>query len=227
MNAANILQFLRELSLNNNREWFIEHKAWYEQCRQDFEQLCTELIRRIALYDPEIGHLQAKECIFRIYRDIRFSADKTPYKQHFGCYIAKNGGRNSDYGGYYIHLQPDACSFSGGVWCPPVDLLRALRQSMYDNIEEFLEITGEPEFKSMYPALWTTDKLKVVPRGFPKDWEYADLFKYKHYLVEHEIPETIAQSDQLIDYVAECARVVVPFNRFLNYTVDEVKGFME
>ena len=79
----------------------------------------------------------------------------------------------------------------------------------------------------MYPALWTTDKLKVVPRGFPKDWEYAGLFKYKHYLVEHEIPETIAQSDQLIDYVAECARVVVPFNRFLNYTVDEVKGFME
>ena len=76
MDAANILQFLQELSLNNNREWFTEHKAWYEQCRMEFEQLCTDLIRRIAVHDPEIGHLQARECIFRIYRDIRFSASR-------------------------------------------------------------------------------------------------------------------------------------------------------
>lgn len=223
MNAANILEFISELTKNNNREWFTAHKDWYEQSRQEFELICANFIQQVGVFDEEVRGLQPSDCIFRIYRDIRFSPDKTPYKNHFGAFFAKNGGRKSDRSGYYLHLQPGGNSLiSCGIWCPPKELLTAVRQSIYDNIDEFLEIMEAPDFKKLYPQLWSFESLKKVPQGFPKDWEYSHYLKMKHYMVEHTLPDTLVAGEQFVNTVVEAAKISIPFNRFLNYTADEV-----
>ena len=115
--VADIISFLSELQKNNNRVWFQENKERYDGLRQLFIQDVQKLIDRISLFDPEVSGMEAKDCLFRIYRDIRFSPNKLPYKSHFAAYIAR-GGRSSDRGGYYIHIEPGNCMLSGGIWCP-------------------------------------------------------------------------------------------------------------
>ena len=222
MDIDKILQFLSELKVNNNREWFAENKAWYDQVRTGFEQMCKELITEISTFDDPIKHVEVKECVFRIYRDTRFSNDKTPYKTHFGVYIASAGGRKSQHAGYYLHLDPTGCFISTGVWCPDPAVLKALRQSVYDNIDELNEIRNRPEFSQYFKGFFEEDKLKTVPRGFPKDFPDAELLKLKHYLVDYQLDETILHAPDFVSQVARIAKCAYPFNQFLNYTVDEL-----
>lgn len=224
MNIQNILQFLEELKINNNREWFAENKARYDGLRADFEKLSKDLILEISHFDEDIKHVEVKDCVFRIYRDTRFSHDKTPYKTHFGVFIASAGGRKSQRGGYYLHLDPAGCFIATGVWCPQPDLLKVLRQSVYDNIDELNEIRHNPEFARYFKEFYDEDKLKTVPRGFPKDFPDAELLKLKHYMVEYKLDEKVLESDNFIQQVAKIAKCAYPLNRFLNYTVDEVSS---
>ena len=224
MDIQKILQFLKELKINNNREWFAENKAWYESVKKDFEQLSKDLIVEISKFDEEIKHVEAKDCVFRIYKDIRFSHDKTPYKTHFGVFIATAGGRKSQRGGYYLHLDPDGCFVATGVWCPQPDLLKALRQSVFDNIDELNEIRHNDSFSKYFRDFFDEDKLKNVPRGFPKDFPDAELLKLKHYMVEYKLDENIIGLENFVPQVAEVLKCAYPLNVFLNYTVDEVSG---
>ena len=107
MNVANIIDFFNQLIANNNRVWFAQNKEWYKQCHDDFEHFTDEWIQQMIAIDPSLNGLTAKDCMWRIYRDTRFSADKTPYKNHFGSFIAAHGGKKSQRAGYYFHLQPD------------------------------------------------------------------------------------------------------------------------
>ena len=152
-----ILQFLKELSANNNREWFAEHKDRYVECNRHFLDFCAQYLRRLsAEVDPDLAVLQPKDCVWRIYRDIRFSPDKRPYKEYFGCCPAagvpgqpKTWGRKSMRGCYYVHIQPGQCAFSGGIWDPGKELLKALRTEIEANYEEVEEINREicaPDF---------------------------------------------------------------------------------
>jgi len=222
MNIENILRFLSELKINNNREWFAENKAWYEQVRSDFELISKNLITEVARFDDEIKHVEVKDCVFRIYRDIRFSHDKTPYKTHFGVFIASAGGRKSQRAGYYLHLDPAGCFLSMGVWCPQPNLLKALRQSVYDNVEELNEIRSNPEFSQYFNSFYEEEKLKTVPRGFPKDFPEAELLKLKHYLIDYKLDESSLTSNDFVVRIGGIMKCAYPFNRFLNYTVDEV-----
>ena len=131
MNIPVIFQFLKDLSANNNREWFNEHKAEYETARAEFDNFLATVIARISLFDETIRGIQPKDCTYRIYRDTRFSADKTPYKIHFGGYINAKG-KKSDHCGYYVHLQPDGSMLAGGSLCLPSNILKAVRQSIYN-----------------------------------------------------------------------------------------------
>ena len=106
-----ILDFLAQLACNNNREWFNEHKDTYLRCQKQFEEFTAQWLERLVDIDPELLGLQPKDCIWRIYRDVRFSHDKRPFKEWFGAFPAVKGGRKSDRGGYYIHLQPGQCMF--------------------------------------------------------------------------------------------------------------------
>lgn len=220
--AKDILEFTCQLKQNNNREWFQANKVWYEQVRSEFEQLVATLIKEISKFDEEIKYLTPKECMFRIYRDIRFSHDKTPYKTYFGAYMASGGGRKSPRGGYYLHLEPDVSFASTGVWAPESNVLKALRQSVYDNIEELNEIRSEKEFSRYYKDFYEIDKLKKVPAGFPADFPDVELLKLKHYLVEYKLDEDFLSSDDFIPKITAIFKAGYPFNRFLNYTIDEV-----
>ena len=116
MQAKRILAFLTELTANNNRSWFLEHKKEYSECRVDFEAGIAEAIARISEFDPEIAHLQVKDCVYRFNRDTRFSPDKSPYKNHLGAYICARG-KKALRGGYYLHLEPGNCLVAvGGYW---------------------------------------------------------------------------------------------------------------
>lgn len=228
MPTKDIIQFLSELSENNNREWFAENKHRYELTKAMFERLITELITKIGRFNEEVRHLDARDCVFRIYRDTRFSADKTPYKTHYGAFIAAGGGRKSVRGGYYLHLDPAGSFIAVGVWCPPNDLLKALRQTIYENIDEFLEIINEQSFKTHYEnGFFMQDKLKTAPKGFPKDFPEIELLKLKHYMVEKKLNEDLLHSPEFIDKVSEMALAAHPLSVFLNYTVDEAMNEKE
>ncbi|MEA4935234.1 MAG: DUF2461 domain-containing protein [Paludibacter sp.] len=222
MATTNILAFLRELKDNNNREWFAENKERYESTRKDFERISNALILKVSKFDDDIKHVTTKDCVFRIYRDTRFSHDKTPYKTHYGVFIAAGGGRKSVRGGYYFHLEPENCFIATGVWCPPPEILKALRQSVYDNIDEFKEITTRPDFSRYFNAFYQDDKLKTAPKGFPKDFPDIDLLKLKHYMVEYKLNESFLTQNDFVGKVAEIFKAAHPLNVFLNYTVDEV-----
>ena len=222
MSVENILDFLKELKGNNNREWFAENKKWFEQVKAEFEQISKHLIIEISKFDEDIKHVETKDCIFRIYRDTRFSHDKTPYKTHFGMFVASAGGRKSQRGGYYIHLDPDGCFVGVGVWGPEPNLLKTLRQSVYDNIDELNEIRHNPEFSQYFVDFFQEDKLKTVPAGFPKDFSDAELLKLKHYLVDYRFNDEQVHSPEFLNLMVNVLRCGYPLNRFLNYTVDEL-----
>jgi uncharacterized protein (TIGR02453 family) len=216
------LQFLSELKRNNARSWFAENKTRYDLIKKNHELLIGNIIAEMAKFDEDLKYLTAKECLFRIYRDTRFSYDKTPYKIHIGAYMAPNGGRKSPKAGYYLHLEPDNSFISTGVWQPDPPVLKALRQSIHDNIDEYKEITENPAFSSYYNILFEDGKLKTVPRGFDKNVSHAELLKLKHYSYAHLLTDDELKENDFSAYIADKFKIAYPFNSFINYTIDEL-----
>ena len=145
MDAKRILKYLRQLSANNNREWFHAHKAEYDAIRADFEQGIQQAILRIAQFDNSIAHLSVKDCTYRFYRDTRFSNDKSPYKNHLGAYIAAHG-KKALHGGYYLHLEPGHCMVACGNYWLPTNSPPSCRNEIMANVDEWLRCVQSPEF---------------------------------------------------------------------------------
>jgi len=219
MNIPTIFQFLKELSVNNNREWFNEHKDDYLKAQVEFENLLTVIINQIALFDEDIKGVQAKDCTYRIYRDTRFSPDKTPYKIHFGGYINAKG-KKSEHCGYYVHLQLGNCLLAGGSLCPPPNILKALRQSVYDNIDEYLSIVEDPSFKKHFPVIGE-NFLKTAPKGFPEDFKYIDYLKCKEFICSCQVPDEFFSDKNMLANVSDIFMQLKRFSDFTNYTIDE------
>lgn len=217
-----ILDFLRDLQKNNNRDWFQENKERYETMRKAYLDIVQQLIGRIALFDPEVNGLEAKDCVFRIYRDVRFSPNKLPYKNHFGAYMAQ-GGRKSLKSGYYFHLEPDNSILSGGLWMPEPKLLKMVRKDIYDQMDEFTGILEEPSFKAVYPEL-EGDALKRNPEGYPASFPYDDIIRHKDFCVSAAKPDNFFSKKNWMDETVATFEKLLPFNRFLNYTVEEYLG---
>ena len=176
-----ILSFLRSLALNNNREWFKDNKKDYQESLESFRRFAAELLTGMAQFDPSLGDLVAKDAIFRIYKDVRFSKDKSPYKTHFGCWMTK-GGRKSTDAGYYFHLEPDKSFMAAGVYMPPKEQLNLIRQEIVFNPEAYLNIINDPAIGKGYERSGTEDMLKKGPVGFSKDFEHLEEIKYKHFI---------------------------------------------
>lgn len=220
-----ILQFLTELSCNNNREWFNEHKYWYRDCLQRFELFTAEWLERLKEMDPDLAPLQPKDCIWRIYRDVRFSPDKRPFKEWFGVFPAVRGGRKSDRGGYYVHIQPGQCMFGGGIWCPNKDLLNALRKEVLANYDEVESIFANPVTNKYFQDFDSEYMLKKVPQGFPADFEHADWLKRKCYTFSTPLTDEQVCAPDFVDLATEIAYAAKPINDFLNYTFEEYGEF--
>ena len=214
MQLKPIFDFLKELKINNNREWFQQNKNHYLTIKEIYEHFIDLLIQKIKEFDPALGNISSKECIYRIYRDIRFSKDKTPYKTFFDAFIAF-GGKKSEYAGYYIHLEPDKSIISGGIYKPKPNILKILRSEIYYNIEDFKNIIFNYKFRKYFNGIYG-NKLKLTPKGFPKDFEDIDLLKYKSYVVLHQVNNNFWYKNDLIENTTDIFLALSPFNKFLN-----------
>lgn len=220
-----ILGFLKEIAGNNNREWFAEHKGEYLLVKEKVEALAMQLIAGVAAFDPDAAMLTPADCTYRIYRDTRFSLDKTPYKTHIGIFINPPYGKKSNRMGYYLHIEPDNCFVAAGTVCLPSKTVSAIRQSIYDNIEEYLEIINNPDFKRVYPVIGE-NCLKTAPKGIPRDWEYIELVRPKDFVTSHPLTAKEMCSKDMPARVTELFRIAKPFNDFINFTIDET-GYNE
>jgi len=229
-----ILDFLTALSANNNHEWFAENKQWYQECHARFVEFSTEYLRRLSEIDPSLAVLQPKDCIWRIYRDVRFSHDKRPYKEWFGCFPAsgvpgqpKTFGKKSMRGGYYVHIQPGQCMFAGGIWDPGKELLTALRKEIEANYEEVESIMGNPKWKKYFgqdfDSYWGI--LKKAPAGFDPEFKHIDWLKHKTYTFSTPLTDKQVSSPDFIDKITDIAATAKPMNDFLNYTFEEYGEF--
>jgi uncharacterized protein (TIGR02453 family) len=214
-----ILSFLEQLQENNNRDWFQANKALYENAKAGFEVFINSLIPEIAKFDDSVKLMTAKECIFRIFRDVRFAKDKSPYKTNFGAFIAK-GGRKNHGPGYYFHLQPGGCFLSGGVWMPSPDVMKKIRQEIYYNVDEFKSILNDKNFTKYFSGIDEWDKQKLPPREYPKDFPDIDLLKNRSFTVSHALSEKIIYSEKLFDYSIKVYQAMRPYNAFLARAIE-------
>jgi uncharacterized protein (TIGR02453 family) len=175
------LEFLDQLIQNNDREWFNKNKARYEKARENVLDFTSQVIKGLAEFDPTIPKdLNPKDCVMRIYRDIRFSNDKTPFKTNFGIAISANG-KNFNGPGYYVHIQPQVSFAAGGAWYPEAEQLKAIRQEIDYSSGEFLKIVTDPAFKSVFEQLDQEGALKTSPKGYPANHELIKYLRLKSF----------------------------------------------
>jgi uncharacterized protein (TIGR02453 family) len=215
-----VLSFLKDLKKNNNREWFDENRERYQEAKQAFELYVLEVMGEIQKFDREAVNTAPKDCIFRIFRDIRFSKDKTPYKSNFGAYIAK-GGRKSTLAGYYLHIEPGASMLAGGIYMPQPDVLKAIRTEIFHNIDEFKSILINPKFRRHFTSI-EAPRLSRPPKGFPADFPDVSLLQYQYYSVGKGESDSAVVKPDYINEIREVFRAMVPFNRFLNEAIKEM-----
>ncbi|MBS0028299.1 DUF2461 domain-containing protein [Chitinophaga sp. 22321] len=205
-----VLNFLKTLEKNNNREWFNEHKKQYNNAREDLVLFVEKLISEIAGFDKEIGKLDPQKSLFRIYRDTRFSQNKDPYKINFGANI---GFKNA---GYYLHIQPGQSFLAGGIYMLGNDKLAALRKEISGNAEAFQKIIREASFCHYFGGLSEDGKLKRVPSGFEKEDPMAAYLKLKYFAAVHPVSDKELLEDAAPKKFAEIYKSLKPLNDFLN-----------
>lgn len=215
-----VLNFLKELSLNNNKDWFERNKLRYTRVREYIELFTQNLLNDISEFDETAKYLSPKDCTYRIYRDTRFSQDKTPYKTHIGIFINPPFGKKSFRMGYYLHLEPGNCIIGVGNVCLPPTLITGIRKSIKDNIEEYLEIIENPEFKKIYKKIGE-NPVKSAPKGFSKDWKYIELVRPKDYYSSHNLTDREVIAKNFLKKAVRIFKIGKPFMDFINYTVDE------
>jgi uncharacterized protein (TIGR02453 family) len=215
----NIISFLEQLEKHNDREWFAKNRSLYDEARKEFETFIDLLIPAISKFDSSVRFMSAKECIFRIFRDVRFSNDKSPYKTNFGAFIAK-GGRKNHGPGYYFHMQPDECFLSGGIWMPAPDVMKKIRNEIYYNVKEFKGILNDRNFKRLFSGIDEWDRQKLPPREFPKDFPDIELLKNRSFTISHSLDQKILHSDKLFDYSIKVYKAMLPYNTFLSRAIE-------
>ncbi len=216
--SKDTLAFLTDLSQNNNREWFNQHKDRYKTALANVEDFLTIVIRGIAQFDPSVADVEAKKCVFRIYRDIRFSKDKTPYKNSMGAVIGENG-RKTERACYYLHIEPNGNSvLAGGKWKPDKDQLKNIRQEIDYNPEKLIEILDDKSFRKIFPGL-ADYKLKRPPKGYSADHPNLELLKQNSFVVVHNYADKEILDSGFLKQFAKHCKVMKPFNDFLNEVV--------
>jgi uncharacterized protein (TIGR02453 family) len=217
MFEAASLKFLKDLKKNNNKPWFDAHRAQYEATKKNFENFIQALIQKHALKDASIKDQEARKCIFRINRDIRFSKDKSPYKSNFGASI-NMGGKKSIFAGYYFHFEPGESFVGGGLWQPMPPELKKVRQEIDYCHDEFKKIIGSRKFKSVYGDLYrgADASLSRAPQGFDPDNPAAADLKLKSWLAMRSIKDAVLGSKELLKISLHAFETLQPLIVFIN-----------
>ena len=220
-----VIDFLKDLQCNNNREWFVANKPRYVAATHRFNAIVDELIQEIARYDSTVTGLTAKDCTYRIYRDVRFSADKSPYKTHMGAFICR-GGKKSGYSGYYFHIgtggdgYPYGHMLATGDYCCDSKVLQVLREDIVGGGGDFDRIVRsvEPTF-----VLDREGALKRNPKGFEQEMKYVEYLRLKSFCLLHTPTDAFVCADNLAARVAELFRATQPFLHYINRAIAYVR----
>lgn len=209
------LKFLKQLAKNNNKEWFDVNRKVYETAKAEFEQVVKSVIDKSTTFDKGLVGLEARKCLFRINRDIRFSKDKSPYKHNMGASINPGGSKGIG-AGYYIHIEPGKSFLAGGCYMPPPETLSAIRQEIDYHTKDFKKILNAKDFKTYFKELSDEgDKLKTAPKGYPKDHPELSLLQHKHFIVTHYIKDDVVLDKNFPAYVSKVFKAMLPLNEFL------------
>ena len=215
----NTLQFLKQLQKNNNKTWFDGHRKEYDSAREDFNILVTGLIRGIGGFDEPIGHLSAKECVFRINRDVRFSKDKQPYKNNLAAYFNR-AGKKSNGSGYYLHLEPGKSFAAGGIWMPEPEVLRNIRQEIDYNFADFKKILSSVSFKKKFAESIKGEGLKRPPKGYDENNPAIGFLKMKNFIVSKPLADIDLRNKNTVREIVGIFKTMKPLIDFLNRAVD-------
>jgi uncharacterized protein (TIGR02453 family) len=209
------LAFLKNIKSNNNRDWFEKNKERYLAAKEEHELFVDKIIKGVAKFDKKVSaDMKAKDCVFRIYKDVRFSKDKTPYKTNFGASI-NPGGKKSLVAGYYLHIEPGASFLAGGVYMPEASMLQAIRQEIDYNADAFLKILKSASFKNYFNGLDDVDKLKNPPKGFEKDHPQVEILKHKHFLVSYALSDKDLNEKGVETRILSGFKAMHPFLEYL------------
>ncbi|WP_042723218.1 DUF2461 domain-containing protein [Flavobacterium sp. B17] len=212
--SPKVFDFLKKLAKNNNREWFTENKNLYTEAQGNIILFLEDLIKEMSEFDAELGKIDAKKSLFRIYRDTRFSKDKTPYKTNFGASLGM--GKGSQKGGYYLHLEPGKSFIAGGIYMPESSVLKTLRKEISLYGQDFIKILNDKEFKKYFPELDQDDKLKKVPQGFEKEDPMAEYLKLKSFIVVYNFKDDEITDKNASQDLSKIFKAMKPLNDFLN-----------
>ncbi|MCW3106027.1 MAG: hypothetical protein JWQ09_533 [Segetibacter sp.] len=215
------LTYIKNLTKNNNKPWFEENRHLFDKAKADFENVVKDIISSLGKVDPDIAPLEAKNCMFRQYRDVRFSKDKTPYKHHMGASFDR-GGKKSGFAGYYLHIQPGNNSMAGGgIWMPEAAQLKKIRQEIDYSWDEFSEIITEPSFKSIYGELEQGEfKLSREPKGYEKDNPAIEYLKLKSLVATQSLTDDDLVSKNLLQKVLAAFTALMPLIKFINRSLE-------
>ncbi len=218
MDVKQMHTFLSGLAANNSKEWMEAHKAEYQTAKQHFIDLIQQAIEQTIPFDGEVAGEEAKKCIFRLNRDVRFSNNKDPYKTNFGGSISK-GGRKTGNPGYYIHIMPGNNFVGGGLYQPMPDALKKIRQEIDYNADEMRRIISSKSFTSVFDEPFD-DQVKTAPKGYSKDNPNIDLLKYKSFIYMRKFTDKEAQSDNFSSEVINTFKALKPYLDFLRRGLD-------
>jgi uncharacterized protein (TIGR02453 family) len=209
------LRFLRALKRNNRREWFAAHRGDYEaHVRQPMTDIIARLADDLRGFGPEYV-ANPKTSMYRIYRDIRFSENKAPYKTHVAANFPTRGLPKHEGAGLYFHVSPDEVWIGGGMYAPQPPQLHAVREHIAENSRRLRALVESPAFRRDVGSL-EGERLLRVPRGFPKDHEAAEYLKFRQFLAGREFEPAFATSPKFYSSLLAVFKRVAPVTRFLN-----------
>jgi uncharacterized protein (TIGR02453 family) len=213
------LKFLANLKKNNNKPWFDKNKSLYEEIKKEITSVSSDVIKEVNKFDASLGAIDPKKTIFRIYRDIRFSKDKSPYKNNIGFWMAK-GGMKSPAAGYYVHLQPGQSFLGGGIWMPEPEQLNKIRQEIDYNFAAFKKIINNPAFKKTFGTLSTEEKLSRPPKNYDETNPAIEFIKLKSFTVGTKLTDAQVLSPGFAKDVAKIFKTMYRFIRYLNEAIN-------
>jgi uncharacterized protein (TIGR02453 family) len=219
MSTKNTLSFLKDLKSNNNRDWFLANQQAYQSAKSSFTTLIKDILLNLSEHSSIYGDIEASKCLFRINRDVRFSANKSPYKTNFGASI-NIFGKKSFKAGLYIHLEPGLSFIGGGCYRPPADILAEIRQEIDYNLDEFKTIINHKNFVKHFGGLDTEDRLKNPPRGYAHENEGIDLIKLKSFVAFCNFSDQEVTKSGFAQTASDKLVLLLPLLDFLNRSTE-------
>jgi uncharacterized protein (TIGR02453 family) len=213
-----VFSFLQLLQENNHKDWFQANQTLYKEAKTEIENFASRLIEGVAAFEPEIANLKPKECTFRINRDVRFSADKSPYKTNMSLILVP-GGKKAGKACYYLHLQDKGSFVAGGIYAPEKEVLEKIRQEIDYNLDEFNEILRSDGFTTSFAGLDSDIKLKKQPKGYESDNPAVEYLKLKSFTASGFFDNEKAFSKDFYTFVLDGCKALYPLNQFLNRAI--------